>query len=66
MVLAVTVDRLETARLHGEPIGPEHRDGLIAMLADPRVGAALGGVAMPADVDRQIADMAAHWARHAC
>jgi [ribosomal protein S5]-alanine N-acetyltransferase len=53
--------RLESARLIGEPIAPRHRDALIAMLGDPRVGATLGGVAGPADVDRQIASMAAHW-----
>jgi RimJ/RimL family protein N-acetyltransferase len=61
MVLAMPLALLETARLRGEPIGPEHRDGLIAMLGDPRVGATLGGVAGPAEVDRQIASMAAHW-----
>jgi ribosomal-protein-alanine N-acetyltransferase len=60
----VQLDTLETARMHGEPIGPQHRDGLIAMLGDPRVGATLGGVAGPADVDLQIAGMAAHWERH--
>jgi [ribosomal protein S5]-alanine N-acetyltransferase len=55
---------LETDRMIGEPIGPQHRDGLIAMLGDPRVGATLGGVASPEGVDRQIAGMAAHWAEH--
>jgi RimJ/RimL family protein N-acetyltransferase len=64
MVFAVGIDRLETARMCGEPIGPQHRDGLIALLGDPRVGATLGGVATPADVDRQIAAMAAHWEEH--
>ena len=54
--------RLETARLQGEPTAPEHRDGLIALLGDPRVGATLGGVATPSDVDRQVATMAADWA----
>ncbi len=34
--------------MRGEPIGPQHRAGLIAMLGDPRVGATLGGVASPA------------------
>jgi RimJ/RimL family protein N-acetyltransferase len=53
--------RLETPRMIGEPIGPQHRDGLIALLGDPRVGATLGGVASPAAVDDQIAQMAAHW-----
>jgi RimJ/RimL family protein N-acetyltransferase len=64
MVLAMPLALLETARLRGEPIGPEHRDGLIAMLGDPRVGATLGGVAGPAEVDRQIASMVAHWQEH--
>jgi RimJ/RimL family protein N-acetyltransferase len=56
--------RLETARLIGEPMAPQHREGLIAMLGDPRVGATLGGVATPVDVDRHIATMAAHWEQH--
>jgi len=60
----VGIERLVTPRLHGEPIAPRHRDGLIAMLGDPRVGATLGGAATPEDVDRQIAGMAAHWAAH--
>jgi ribosomal-protein-alanine N-acetyltransferase len=60
----VSIERPETARLRGEPIGPAHREGLIALLGDPRVGATLGGTATPDDVDRQIAGMAAHWAAH--
>jgi [ribosomal protein S5]-alanine N-acetyltransferase len=55
---------VETARMIGEPIGPRHRDGLIALLGDPRVGATLGGVASAAVVDDQIAQMAAHWEAH--
>jgi RimJ/RimL family protein N-acetyltransferase len=55
---------LETARMIGEPIGPQHRAGLIALLGDPRVGATLGGAATPADVDAQIASMGAHWEAH--
>ena len=46
-----------TARMRAEPIGPQHRDGLIALLADPRVGETLGGVATPDLVDDQIARM---------
>jgi ribosomal-protein-alanine N-acetyltransferase len=65
MGLGVRLDRLDTRRMRGEPIGPAHREGLIAMLGDPRVGATLGGVATPADVDGQIASMTAHWERHA-
>ncbi len=50
--------------MRGEPIGPQHRAGLIELLGDPRVGATLGGVAGPDDVDAQIAAMAAHWDAH--
>jgi ribosomal-protein-alanine N-acetyltransferase len=60
----IAVSGFETARLRAEPIGPEHRDGLLALLGDPRVGATLGGVAGAAAVDRQIASMAAHWDAH--
>jgi len=48
--------------MRGEPIGPQHREGLLALLGHPRVGATLGGVATPDDVDAQIASMARHWA----
>jgi ribosomal-protein-alanine N-acetyltransferase len=64
MVLGLRLDRLDTRRMRGEPIAQEHRDGLIAMLGDPRVGATLGGIATAADVDRQIASMTAHWEQH--
>ena len=47
--------------MRGEPVGPQHREGLIALLGDPRVGATLGGVATPDDVDAQIARMTRHW-----
>ena len=60
----MSIERLETARMIGEPIGPQHRDGLAALLGDPRVGATLGGIATPAMVDGQVASMAAHWERH--
>ena len=59
MNLAPTL--LETPRLLGEPMAPEHRDELIAILGDPRVGATLGGAATSADVDRHIAGMQEHW-----
>jgi [ribosomal protein S5]-alanine N-acetyltransferase len=53
-----------TARMRAEPIGPRHRDGLIALLGDARVGATLGGVSAPAAVDEQIARMAAAHREH--
>jgi [ribosomal protein S5]-alanine N-acetyltransferase len=57
-------NRLETARLVAEPLGPAHRDGLVAMLEDPRVGATLGGTATPEQVDTQLALMTRHWDKH--
>jgi ribosomal-protein-alanine N-acetyltransferase len=57
-------DRLETARLRAEPLGPAHRDGLATMLSDPRVGATLGGTATPDQVDAHLAAMTRHWDRH--
>ena len=62
MTLAPAI--LETPRLRGEPIAPEHQAGLLAILGDPRVGATLGGVASAADVHAQIARLAAHWEEH--
>jgi ribosomal-protein-alanine N-acetyltransferase len=53
-----------TARMRAEPIGPQHRDGLVALLGDPRVGQTLAGVRTPAEVDDQIARMAAFHAEH--
>jgi RimJ/RimL family protein N-acetyltransferase len=59
----ISVASFETPRMRAEPIGERHRDGLIALLGDSRVGATLGGVADPAGVDGQIAAMTAHWER---
>ena len=53
-----------TARMRAEPIGPQHREGLVALLGDPRVGATLGGVRTPAEIDDHIAGMAAFHAAH--
>jgi RimJ/RimL family protein N-acetyltransferase len=54
-------ERFETERMHAERMGPAHRDGLIALLGDARVGATLGGVADAAAVDEHIASMDRHW-----
>jgi RimJ/RimL family protein N-acetyltransferase len=53
-----------TARMRAEPIGPVHRDGLIALLGDPRVGETLGGARTAGEVDEQIARQRAHWEEH--
>jgi ribosomal-protein-alanine N-acetyltransferase len=55
---------LTTARMRAERIGPQHRDGLIALLGDPRVGETLAGVRTPAEVDEQIERFAADWERN--
>jgi RimJ/RimL family protein N-acetyltransferase len=53
-----------TARLRGEPLGPQHHDALLAVLTDPRVAATLGG-APPAEwIPEHIAEMQAHWREH--
>ena len=53
-----------TARMRAEPLGPQHRDGLIALLGDPRVGATMAGIRTPAEIDEQIARMSAFHAAH--
>jgi [ribosomal protein S5]-alanine N-acetyltransferase len=52
-----------TARLHGEPLGPEHQALVLPILADPRVGATMGGVATASDVAEELAAAAAKWER---
>jgi RimJ/RimL family protein N-acetyltransferase len=58
------VGHVTTPRLIGEPVGPEHREALAAMFGDPRVGATMGGVATPEQVDETIAVHVAKWERH--
>jgi RimJ/RimL family protein N-acetyltransferase len=53
-----------TARMRAEPIGPQHRHGLIALLGDPRIGATMAGIRTPAEVDDQIERMSAFHAAH--
>jgi RimJ/RimL family protein N-acetyltransferase len=60
----IAVAGFDTARMRAEPIGPRHRDGLIALLGDARVGATLGGAAGPQAVDEQIERMGRDWAEH--
>jgi [ribosomal protein S5]-alanine N-acetyltransferase len=55
---------IETPRLRGERIGPEHEAALTALLGDPRVGATLGGVRSPDDVRRGIARHGDGWDAH--
>jgi [ribosomal protein S5]-alanine N-acetyltransferase len=64
----VTLDPLTTARLVGERPRPEHLDGLLGVLGEPRVGealwpGALGGARSRAQVREKLALDAAHWER---
>jgi RimJ/RimL family protein N-acetyltransferase len=54
---------LETERLRGEPVGPQHLDPLCALLGDPRVGETLGGVRDRAEVAATIERAQALWDR---
>jgi RimJ/RimL family protein N-acetyltransferase len=47
--------------MRGEPIGPQHQDVLLPILADPRVGATMGGVATAEEVAEQLALGAQGW-----
>jgi [ribosomal protein S5]-alanine N-acetyltransferase len=47
--------------MRGEPIGPQHQDVLLPILADPRVGATMGGVATAEEVAEQLALGAQRW-----
>ncbi len=38
------IERVDTARMRGEAIGPQHVDVVAPIFADPRVGATMGGV----------------------
>jgi RimJ/RimL family protein N-acetyltransferase len=57
------VEALVTARLRLEPIGAAHRAALRAMVADPRVGAMLGGVRTAAESDAILERHIAAWER---
>jgi RimJ/RimL family protein N-acetyltransferase len=54
---------LETDRLSGEPVGPQHLDALCALFGDPRVAATLGGVQERAEVAARLDTQIAAWAR---
>jgi len=52
---------IETPRLRGERIGPEHQDALAALHGDPRVGATLGGTQTPEQVAAAIVRHGRRW-----
>ena len=62
------LDPLVTARLVGERPRPEHRDGLLGVFGDPRVGdvlwpGELGGARNAEQVEAILANDAEHWQR---
>jgi RimJ/RimL family protein N-acetyltransferase len=52
-----------TARTRGERLGPPHLDAVAPMLADPRVGATMGGVRDREQVAEQLAELDEKWER---
>lgn len=54
---------MTTARLRAEPLGPEHQALILAILADPRVAATMGGVATASEVAEQLEGAATRWER---
>jgi ribosomal-protein-alanine N-acetyltransferase len=54
---------IETPRMRGVRIGPEHHAALLELLGDPRVGATLGGPATADDVTAYIDFEVARWGR---
>jgi [ribosomal protein S5]-alanine N-acetyltransferase len=55
---------IETPRLRGERLGPEHEEMLCTLLGDQRVGATLGGAQSPEGVRIGIARHGEHWDAH--
>lgn len=54
---------MTTDRLRGEALGPQHLDALAPILADPRVGATMGGVMRREVVAEMCAGVAQEWTR---
>lgn len=63
VVTARAPETLETPRMRGERLGPRHLDLLAPILADPRVGATMGGVRTRHEVAEQLAAEEERWAR---
>jgi ribosomal-protein-alanine N-acetyltransferase len=58
---------LDTDRLRGEPLGPEHEAEMEAMMLDPRVYRTLwpwSGQPTPADMRAGLVDKQEHWRRY--
>jgi [ribosomal protein S5]-alanine N-acetyltransferase len=60
----VSIDTLSTERLVLERMGRAHLDDMTALWADPKVGAHLGGVRTPEQVERWMDVNETHWDQH--
>src|SRR3954449_10088157 len=58
---ALAPEVVTTARMRGERLGPRHLDAVAPMLADPRVGATMGGVLGREQVAEQLAGVGGGW-----
>jgi len=56
-------ETVETERMRGERLGPKHIEVLAPILADPRVGATMGGVRTREEVAEQLAAEHERWER---
>ena len=59
-----TTELIETPRLLGEPVSTAHHEELCRLLADPRVGATLGGTKTAAEVADWLAQEELHRTAH--
>jgi RimJ/RimL family protein N-acetyltransferase len=57
------IERVTTARMRGEAIGPRHLDVVAPIFADPRVGETMGGVQSRELVAEILEHQAAAWER---
>ena len=55
---------IQTPRLRGEPIAAAHADQLASLLADPLVGATLGGAPTRAEADAMLERQALQWEQY--
>jgi ribosomal-protein-alanine N-acetyltransferase len=63
---ALAPSSLDTPRMSGEPIGPEHEVEIAGLMLDPRVYRSRPWASAPtrADVRASLADKRDHWERH--
>src|SRR3954454_22903773 len=63
VMVGSVIDHVITARMRGEPIGPQHVDVVAPIFADPRVAATMGGVQSREQVLEILEHQVAAWER---